>query len=144
MIAVEAGDRLRIHYTGRRQDGTVFDTSRGGDPFAFTAGSAELIAGVSRAVVGMAIGERKTVTVSPEDGYGVFRPGLSRRVPRRAVPADAGVGDAIEVGMGEGVMMLWIKELHEDHAVLEPNHPLAGQTLEFDLEVVSIDSRRGA
>lgn len=140
MSRVEAGDRLRVHYTGRTQDGVVFDTSRNGEPLAFTAGSAELIAGVSRAVIGMSVGERRTVVVRPEEAYGLHRPGLSRRVPRRAVPADATIGEAVEVSMGQGTALLWIKELHDDFAVVEPNHPLAGQTLEFDIEVLAIDS----
>ncbi len=139
MSRVEAGDRLLIHYTGRSKDGEVFDSSRGGEPLAFTAGSTELIAGVSQAVVGMSAGERKTVVVSPEQGYGRRRPGLSRRVPRRVVPEEAVVGDAVEVRLGDGTATLWIAELDSEYAVVDANHPLAGETLEFDIEVVAIE-----
>jgi len=141
---VAEGDRLKLHYTGRTPDGEVFDTSRGGEPFELVAGSSELVAGVSRAVLGMAVGESKTVVVRPDDGYGRPLPGMSRRVPRSLVPPDTAVGDAVEVSMGDGAATLWVKEMNGDVAVLDANHPLAGQTLEFDLEVVEIVSRSGA
>lgn len=139
MSRVEAGDRLRVHYTIRREDGSVFDSSRAGEPLALTAGSAEFIAAVSEAVIGMSVGESKSVVVRPEEAYGRYRPGLSRRVPRRAVPADAAVGEAVEAKVGEDTAVLWIKELHPDHAVIDPNHPLAGQTLELEIEIVAIE-----
>jgi peptidylprolyl isomerase len=140
VTTVKDGDRVRVHYTGRRADGTVFDSSRGGEPIAFTAGSAELIAGVSFAVIGMAPGESRTVRIQPEQGYGLRRPGMDRRVPREVVPEEAEVGDALDLVMGDGMATLWVCELGDDYALLDANPPLAGEVLEFDLEVIAIEA----
>ncbi len=145
---VKSGDRVRVHYTARRQDGSIFHSSRPDSPLEFLAGSGELIEAVTSAVVGMKVGDSDTIVVPPERGYGPIKPGLEQRVPRRAVPADASIGDAVEVTIGNGKVVLWLRELAVDHATLDGNHPLAGQTLEVDIELLAVDevsdgARRG-
>jgi peptidylprolyl isomerase len=143
MGATKSGDRVQIHYTGRLEDGTVFDSSQGRDPLEFTAGGSEVIPGVDKAVLGMQPGESKTVEVSAEDAYGVRTPGLDQRVPRRLLPEKAQVGDRLQAKVGEKVILVWVAVIEEEFAVIDANHPLAGQSLVFDIELVSVESTDG-
>jgi len=133
---------VQIHYTGRLEDGTVFDSSEGRAPLVFTAGGSEVISGVSQAVIGMFIGEKKTVEVPPEDGYGPRHPDRSQRVPLEYLPDNVQVGMALQVkGEEEGEpIVVWVMEQDAESAVLDANHPLAGMVLVFDIELVSINA----
>lgn len=143
MAHVNTGDVVQIHYTGRINDGTVFDSSEGRDPLEFTAGSEELIQGLSQAVLGMEQGEKKTVTVPPEEGYGPRRQGLEYRVARSSLPSEVQLGDQLSATAGSQNVLVWVTELTEQSAVVDGNHPLAGHTLTFDIEVVSVQSKQG-
>ncbi len=136
MSAIADGDRVRIHYTARREDGQVFHSSRPGEPLEFVAGSCDLIEAVSKAVVGMEEGEARTLRVPPDAGYGPRRPGLEHRVPRRLVPGDAAIGDPVELVIGGSRAVLWLRELGGEDALLDGNHPLAGETIVVELEIV--------
>ncbi len=138
MTVVRSGDLVRVHYVGRLEDGTVFDSSEGQDPIAFHAGSEEVIPGVSTAVIGMQPGERKTISVPPEQGFGVRRPDLEYEVDRSLLPPDVEVGDRLTADLGTDRITVWVKELKPTTAVLDANHPLAGKTLVFDLQLVEI------
>lgn len=140
MTIVAAGDRVKIHYTGKLEDGTVFDRSGEDRPLEFTAGSdAEVIEGLSRAVVGLAKGEPSTITVPPELAYGERQPGLEQTVPRQMIPAEVREGDPVKAETAEGVVILWVAKLDEETALVDANHPLAGRTLVFEVEVVSVE-----
>lgn len=143
MGVTKLGDRVQIHYTGRLEDGTVFDSSQGRDPLEFTAGGNEVIPGVDKAVLGMQPGESKTVVVSAEDAYGVRTPGLEQRVPRRLLPKESQVGDRLQAKVGEKVILVWVAEIEEEFAVIDANHPLAGRSLVFDIELVSVETAEG-
>ena len=143
MSVAKLGDRVQIHYTGRLEDGTVFDSSEGRAPLEFTAGGQEVIPGVAQAVVGMQQGESKTVVVSPGEAYGVRAPGLEQRIPRTLLPEEVQVGDRLQAKVGEQVILVWVKELGEEFGVIDANHPLAGQTLTFDIELVSVELKEG-
>jgi peptidylprolyl isomerase len=138
MAQAQKGDKVKVHYTGKFPDGTVFDSSEGGDPLEFTAGGTELIPGVSNAVVGMEPGQSKTVEIEPSEGYGERQEGMEQTVPRNMLPAEAKVGDPLQAQAGEQTIVVWVKELDENEATLDANHPLAGQTLVFDLEMVAV------
>jgi len=138
MSKAAKGDKVTIHYTGKTQDGNVFDSSQGGDPLQFTVGSGELIPGVNNAVEGMSVGESKTVEIAPQDGYGQRQDGLEQRVARNMLPAEAKEGDPLRAQAEGQEIIVWVKELGEEEAVLDANHPLAGKTLVFDLELVSV------
>ena len=138
MSAVQSGDAVEVHYTGRFEDGDVFDSSVGGEPMAFVAGSTELIPGVSNAVIGMKVGDKKTVEVEPEQGYGERNPELAQRVPREQLPPEIKVGDQLAASQGDKQFAVWVLEVGETDAVIDANHPLAGRKLVFDLELVSI------
>jgi peptidylprolyl isomerase len=138
MAQVKQGDRVKIHYTGRFPDGTVFDSSREREPLEFEAGSAELIPGVSNAVVGMSEGEQRTVSVPPVEGYGERDEQMVQEVPCADLPEGVTVGDALRAQAGDQEFQVWVKELDDEKAVIDGNHPLAGHTLEFELEVVEV------
>lgn len=140
MTQVSQGDVVRIHYTGRFEDGQVFDSSMDRDPLEFVAGGREVIPGVSNAVVGMEEGEKKTVTLPPEEGYGPRNPALEQTIARDQLPTEVQQGDQLRAIQGNQEIPVWVRELDNDSAVIDANHPLAGQTLIFDLEVVGVHS----
>ena len=135
MDQVRPGDVVRIHYTGRLPDGEVFGTSEGKEPVEFVAGGDGMLAGLSEAVLGMSPGERKSVTLTPEKGFGERDESLVRQVPRGALPPDIEVGDRVRASDAESPF--WVRELGEQSALLDGNPPLAGQTLIFEIELVS-------
>lgn len=133
---VEKGKEVEIHYTGKLQDGRVFDSTEERGPFKFVAGSDNIIDGVNDAVLGMEVGQKKTVEVEPTNAYGDYNQELLVRLPREKVPQDAEVGDALSDK--QNAVTWWVRDLGDQEAVLDGNHPLAGETLVFDIEVVSV------
>jgi peptidylprolyl isomerase len=138
MAPIAKGDKVTLHYRGRLEDGTEFDSSYGREPLEFTAGSDDLIEGVSQAVIGMATGDQQTVTVPPEQGYGERHEGLEIQVQRSQLPDDVDLGAVLGLTAGEHQIQAVLVELGDEHAVLDGNHPLAGKTLVFDLEILSV------
>jgi peptidylprolyl isomerase len=136
--SVQQGDLVDLHYEGRLEDGTVFDSSAGREPLQFTAGSRQLIEGVSQAVLGMSRGEKRTVVVPPEKGYGERNPALQQAVARDQVPGSVNVGDELRATVGDRDIPVWVSALTDGEVVIDANHPLAGKTLVFDLEVVAV------
>ncbi len=137
-MTIETGDKVRIHYRGALEDGTVFDNSEGREPLEFTAGGDDLIPGVSHAVIGMAVGDKKTVDVPPNLGYGERRNELLIRVHTSQLPDDVQVGAVLGLKTPDGQLQATLIELKEKEAVLDGNHFLAGKTLVFDIEVVGV------
>lgn len=139
--AAKAGDTLRIHYTGRLDDGTIFDNSEGREPLEFTAGSGEIIPGLDRGVIGMEIGESREVTVAPGDAYGDRDEARVQLVPREAIPdnipTDPGTRLSVQTQQGQTVPVV-VSKATESHVELDANHPLAGRTLTFDVTLVEI------
>ncbi len=137
------GDTVCVHYTGRLESGETFDSSVGGDPFEFTVGAEETIAGFSEGVCGMTVGERKTVEIAADDAYG-------QRIQERVQAIDRAVikqniGQEPEVGMALAMEIapdqqipVTIIEVTETHVTLDANHPLAGENLIFDIDLVEI------
>jgi peptidylprolyl isomerase len=146
MAQAQPGDTVRIHYTGTLGDGEVFDTSEGREPLAFTLGEGEVIAGFDAAVAGMAPGEKKTVTIPADEAYGQHRDEMVLQVGRDQLPPglDPEEGDALTMSMGDGMELpVLVREVTDDHIVLDANHPLAGEDLTFEIELVGIDARPG-
>ncbi len=98
-----------------------------------------MIEGLDRALVGMHVGDKKSITIPAEEGFGPRRPELQQQVPRTALPEGVKVGDRLLARTGETPLYVWVRELDEETAIVDGNHPLAGQTLLFDVEVVSIE-----
>jgi peptidylprolyl isomerase len=141
MTAAKAGDTVRIHYTGTLSDGTTFDSSEGRDPLEFTVGSGQIIPGLDKAMPGMQVGEKKTVTVPCDEAYGPVNPEAMQSVERAQIPdhIPLDLGTALQVQDQSGrAMAVTVAEVTEDKVVLDANHPLAGKDLTFAVELVEI------
>lgn len=140
--AAKAGDTLRIHYTGRLDDGTVFDKSEGREPLQFTLGTGEIIPGLDRGVMGMEVGETREVKVAPEEAYGARDEGRVQSVPREAIPGhiptEPGTQLSVQTQEGQTIPVV-VSNATDSHVELDANHPLAGKTLTFDVTLVEID-----
>jgi len=142
MKQVKEGDLVKVHYTGKLVNGEQFDSSVGrGEPLEFTVGAGQMIKGFDAAMPGMAIGEKKTINIAPEDGYGARSEEAIIEFPKENVPADM----VLEPGMpltlsnqaGQPVQVI-VVEVKDDIIILDANHFLAGQELIFDIELVEI------
>ncbi len=138
MSKVENGNTVKVHYTGKFEDGSVFDSSVNNEPISFEVGTMQVIPGFENAILGMTVGESKTVTLKPEEAYGYPLEGMVQEVPRSLVPADVKAGAQLVSEGEQGTFNVVVKEVKEDTVVLDGNHPLAGKTLVFDLELVGI------
>jgi len=141
MSTVKPGDTVQLHYTGRLTDGSVFDSSEGKDPLEFQAGQGMLVPGLDREVVGMSVGEKKTVDVPFADGYGERNEANQQTIPREGIPDDVplNIGQHLQMqGQNGQVLMVNVVAVTETEVTLDANHFLAGKDLQFDVELVSI------
>lgn len=141
MSQVKENDTVIVHYKGKLSNGQVFDSSEGRDPLEVTIGQGMLIPGFEKAIIDMKVNDKKTVNISKEEAYGDVQEGLFHKVANSQLPEDI----KPEIGMGltsrseDGKEYQFrISEINEDHIVVDGNHPLAGQDLTFDLELVEI------
>ncbi len=135
------GDTVKVHYTGRLTDGTVFDTSVGSDPLEFTLGQGQTILGFEQAVIGMQVGETKTVTIPADQAYGPHREDMILEVSKDELPEELEpeVGMQLQMNQGDGgITIVTITEVSETTIRIDANHPLAGQDLTFNIELVDI------
>ncbi|MBC2840539.1 peptidylprolyl isomerase [Robiginitalea sp. SC105] len=141
MSKVKANDMVRVHYTGKLTNGEVFDSSLEREPLEVKLGEGSLIPGFEKGLVDMSVNEKKTITIPKEEAYGEIRKELFQSVPKTELPEN------IEPSVGMGLVargqdgserQLRVAEVNEDSIVVDANHPLAGQDLVFDLEVVEI------
>lgn len=142
MFKAEKGDTVKVNYTGKLADGTVFDSSAGKQPLLFIIGRQEVIPGFDLATVGMVRGEKKTVTISSDEAYGPFHEKLVETVELSKLPNDLelSVGGQLEVTREDGqVMYFFINELTDTTVTLDANHPLAGKELTFEIEMLEVN-----
>lgn len=142
MSEAQSGDQVTVAYTGKLDDGTVFDTSEDREPISFVIGEEQVIPGFEDAVVGMEEGESKTATIPPEDGYGHPTDERVFSVGRDELPdeLDPEVGDRLEVRSQQGqTFPAVVAEADEATVTLDANHPLAGEELTFEIELLSIE-----
>ncbi len=142
MTAIKQGDTVRIHYTGTLLDGKVFDSSEGRDPLEFAVGSGQIIPGLDAALPGMEIGEKKRVEIDCVEAYGPINPGMRQQIPREGIPDDIPLepGTQLQMQTPDGqALPVTVVEVDEATVTLDANHPLAGQDLVFDIEIVSIN-----
>jgi len=141
MSQAKPGDTVSIHYTGTLDDGTQFDSSSGRDPLEFTIGTGQVIPGFDKAVEGMAVGDSKSVNIPPEDAYGPRHDQMIQDVPKTVLPDDLEPveGMALQAQGQDGqVINLTVTAVSDDSITVDGNHPLAGQALNFDIELVDI------
>jgi FKBP-type peptidyl-prolyl cis-trans isomerase 2 len=144
MKQVQSGDKVKVHYNGRLTDGTTFDSSSGREPLEFQVGSGQVIKGFDDGVTGMAVGDKRTVQIPVNDAYGPKDETMVVEFPKANFPPDMKpeVGMQLNMTNGSGqVIPVVIMEVADDTVILDANHPLAGQELIFDIEVVGIEGR---
>ena len=141
MQQVKSGDTVKVHYSGRLNDGTTFDSSEGRDPLEFKVGNGDVIKGFDEGVTGMSVGDKKTVHIPANEAYGQKDDNRIVEFPRENFPADLEpeVGMQLNMTNGSGqVIPVVIIGVGTESVTLDANHPLAGEDLIFDIELVDI------
>ncbi len=140
-FSVSDGLVVSLDYTLRLADGQVVDTSTGREPLEFLQGRSQIVAGLEQALYGMHVGDEKDVVVQPEDGYGVSDPDAIQEIPLNLFPSDItlepGMGLELMDSAGE-LMLAFVAEVRPDSVLLDFNHPLAGETLHFNVKVAAL------
>ncbi len=141
MQAVKDGDKVKVHYHGKLRSGETFDSSEGREPLEFTVGSGQVIKGFDEGVRGMNTGDKKTVEISAENAYGDREDERVIEFPKAQFPADMKPEEGMQLMMNDGEgqsLPVVIVEVREETVLLDANHPLAGQDLIFDIELMDV------
>jgi|SRR5690606_4311694 len=141
MAQVKAGDSVKVHYHGKLTDGTTFDSSEGREPLEFVVGQGQVIKGFDNALIGMTIGEKKSVHIPVDEAYGPAQPENMLEFPKSEFPegTEPEVGMHMHLSDNQGnVFPVVIAEVKENSVILDANHVLAGKDLIFDIELVAI------
>ena len=137
---VKVGDIVSLHYKGTLNDETVFDSSEGREPLEFEVGSGMVIKGFDDGVMGMAVGEKKSIHIGVDEAYGPSNEQMIFKFDKAGIPGDVPleVGGTLNMHDGQQAVPVVIREIGESYVLMDANHPLAGQELNFELEMVSI------
>lgn len=141
MAQAKSGDKVRVHYTGTLNNGQIFDSSKDRDPLEFTLGTGMVIPGFDAAVTGLEPGEKTTQTIPVDKAYGEYNDEMVATIEKQNIPADfeLEVGQRLQMQVPNGdAMAVTITDIQGDMVTLDGNHPLAGQDLTFELELVEI------
>lgn len=141
MQQVKSGDKVRVHYHGKLRSGETFDSSQGREPLEFTVGSGQVIKGFDNGVIGMQVGDKKTVEITVDDAYGQKSEEMIVEFPRNQFPPDLDPQIGMQLMMNNGAGQSFpvsVTEVKEESVILDANHPLAGEDLIFDIELVEI------
>lgn len=140
-ILVKDGDSVTVNYTGKLEDGSVFDSSfnEGRGPLSATLGANQLIPGFEKGLIGMGIGDKKVVEIAPFEAYGNYRPDMVSEIEKSKFPEDVTVGSTLQGMSQAGPVIVTVLEVNEDTVKVDANHPLAGKKLIFEIEVVSVN-----
>lgn len=141
-MTAQNGNKVKVHYTGKLTDGTVFDSSRDREPLEFTIGAKQMIAGFEQGVIGMGLGESKTVNIPSDQAYGPVNDQLLVEMPYedQLKQMDVKIGTELPAQLANGnQIMVVVKEIRETTILVDANHPLAGKDLIFDIEMVEIN-----
>lgn len=135
-VAAKNGDEVEVIYVGKLKDQTIFDSTDEKKPFKFVIGSENILKSFSDAIVGMKVGDKKTIELSSESAYGAYNQDLVAKITKSSIPANAQVGDVLTDSNNNN---WWIHQINDDSVIINGNHPLAGQTLIFDIELLRIN-----
>lgn len=137
---IENGKTVKVHYTGKLENGTEFDSSLQREPLEFTVGTGQLIRGFESGLIGMNVGEQKTIKITPEEGYGPVHESMVLTIPKSNVPDDVQVGAQLQADGQNGQPVVFVvRQVNENEVIIDGNHPLAGKNLIFDVSVVEIN-----
>jgi peptidylprolyl isomerase len=140
-MQAKSGDTVSVHYTGTLEDGTVFDSSEGGEPLEFAIGSGNVIPGFEQAVIGMSPGDSKTATIPSDDAYGPYFEERVLVVERQQIPADMpmDIGSQLQIQQESGMVIpVIVTDITDGEVTLDANHPLAGEDLTFEIRLMAI------
>lgn len=141
MANLKDGNTVKVHYTGTLKDGSVFDSSVSREPLEFTIGQGQLIPGFEKAVLGLSVGEKVTTNIPSTEAYGEVREEMRLTVPKDQLPEDmdAEVGMQLQLNQPDGqAIPVAITKVEDEQVTLDANHPLAGQDLTFEIELVEV------
>jgi len=141
MDQAKTGDKVKVHFTGYLEDGTIFGSTMDEEPFEFTIGQKHMLAGFENAVIGMQKGDSKTITLAPEEAYGSYKKELVHVMDKSSFPQEIQIeiGKRLKVRTQEGkYAIVTVKDVTEDNIVIDENDPLAGKPLIFKIELVEI------
>jgi peptidylprolyl isomerase len=140
MRKVKLGDNVTVNYTGKLEDGSIFDTSltEGREPLSATLGQGQLIEGFENGLLEMSVGESKTIQIDPEQAYGLYNPELRTKIGRNQFPPNVQVGETLQGNSPNGPIIVKVWEVDEETVTIDANHPLAGQKLVFEVELTNI------
>ena len=144
MAQAKSGDKVTVHYSGSLEDGTIFSSTYEEDePFEFTIGEKNVLSSFQNAVIGMKEGETKTISVPPEDGYGEHKAEFVLKMEKAQAPPELELeaGKRLQIRLNDGTTrVVTVLAITEDSVILDANDPLAGKTLQFEIELVEIRS----
>lgn len=138
---IKEGSKVKAHYTGRLTNNEVFDTSmmEGRDPLDFVVGQGQLIQGFESGILGLNIGDKKTIEILPEEAYGQYRDDMVMVVPKTNTPEGVQEGQTLQANINGEIVAFMVRQVNENDVVVDANHPLAGQTLIFDIEILEVE-----
>lgn len=140
MGKVQNGSTVTVNYTGKFEDGQIFDTSmiEGREPIKTTIGQKQVIPGFENGLIDMVLGEKKTIEIQPQDAYGEYRQEMIFDIPKSQFPEAVQIGDILNAQSAMGPVNVTVLDVMEDMIKIDANHPLAGKKLIFDVEVMEI------
>lgn len=141
MSNAQYGDTVMVHYTGQLENGDVFADSKDEDPIEVTIGDGQFIPGFEKGVVGMAVGETKTITLTPEEAFGTRHQELVLKVGRSQLPENLvpAIGQELKIRYENGkTLEVRVTDIDEETVSLDANHPLAGHTLTFNIQLIAV------
>ena len=140
MTTAQQGNKVKVHYTGKLDDGTVFDSSEGGAPLEFTVGQGQVIPGFENGVVGMEVGESRTLNIPVDQAYGPHRADGQFEIDRAELPDSIPleVGMRLQSNQGGRTVFVTVTEFDDSKVKMDANHPLAGKDLVFDIQLVEV------
>ena len=137
---IQNGNTVKLNYTGKLENGEVFDTSHGKEPLQFVVGSGEIISGFDSGVIGLSVGDKKTITIPSNEAYGPVNEELYFEVPKQNCPEGVQVGQTLQTVMQDGGMATFtVAEVKSETVFIDGNHPLAGKNLIFDIEILEVN-----
>ncbi len=141
MSTAKKGDHVKVHYTGKLTSGEQFDSSSNREPLAFTVGAGQMIKGFDEAIPGMAVGDKKTINIAPENAYGQQNKDAIIEFPKSNIPDDMKLEKGMKLQLqnqeGQPIPVV-VTEVKDEVVILDANHELAGKELVFDIELVEI------
>jgi len=139
---IKVGDKIKLHYEGSFEDGSIFDSSLEKEPLKVTAGNGEVIKGFDDALIGMEVKQKKKVYINSDNAYGPIQKELIVEIARNKLPEDMNlaIGQQLQIPIEDGNnIVVTIKEISDENILLDGNHPLAGRNLIFNIEIIEIE-----